>query len=297
MTDELIFTVVREISRHPGAAVAEGLFQGRRAAIKTFDSPEGFRRESGALSAMARAGAPVPHLLWAGPYRDSYVLIQSWVDGTQGMVAWRAAQGEDQAQLVELAAAAHARMCKAALAAPALEVDFMRGLGGVPAGAWPELLTAQVCKWLSRIGPETLEAMGGNEHMSRLLGAAGAAPADLRTIVHCDYLFRNLIISSPASATIIDFGTALIGDPRYDLAKILWCDLDGPEGELSNRFVRSWTERTGLSAAPELLGLYVCCHSLAAVAWVEKQASPTHADRNFRKLALQTFARTPKPWL
>jgi hypothetical protein len=297
MTNEPIFTIVREISRRPGAAVAAGVFEGRRAAIKTFSSHEGFRRESGALSAMTRAGAPVPRLIWAGPYKNSYLLIQSWVDGTPGIAAWRAAQGEDQAKLVELAAAAHACMCKAALVAPGLESDFMGGVAGGHAGPWPGLLAAQVGKWLSRIGPETLGGMGGSVHWSRLLSAAEAAPADLRTIVHCDYLFRNLIISSPEVAIIIDFGTALVGDPRYDLAKIMWCDLDGPEGELSSRFVRSWTERTGLAVAPELLSLYVCCHSLAAIAWVEKQASPTRADRNFRKLALRTFALTPKPWL
>lgn len=295
MTDKPIFTVLREISRHPGATVVEGVFEGRRVAIKIFNSPEGFRRESGALSAMARAGAPVPQLLWAGPYKTSHILVQSWVDGTQGTSAWRAAHGEDQAQLVELAAAAHARRCQAVLEAPGLELDFMPGVAG--GRTWPELLAAQVGKWLSRIGPKTLKGMGGSEHMSRLLAAAGAAPAELRTIVHCDYLFRNLIISFPEAATIIDFGTALIDDPRYDLAKILWCDLDGPEGKLSSRFVSSWTERTGVAAAPELLFLYVCCHSLAAVSWVEKQASPTGANREFRKLALQTFAQTRKPWL
>jgi aminoglycoside phosphotransferase (APT) family kinase protein len=96
--------------------------------------------------------------------------------------------------------------------------------------------------------------MGDSEQMSRLLEAARAAPKIPRTIVHCDYLFRNLIIRS-SNAVIIDFGTALIGDPRYDLAKLVWCDLDASQGELSSRFVRSWAAGTGVAVVPELLSL------------------------------------------
>lgn len=189
-------------------------------------------------------------------------------------------------------------MCRAALEAPELEPNFMEAVtGGGAGGEWPQLLTAQVGKWLSRISPETLEILGGSEQMARLLAQARAAPADIRTILHCDYLFRNLIIRSPEAAVIIDFGTALVGDPRYDLAKLVWCDLDGLGGELSTRFVRSWAERMRLKVPSNLLSLYVCCHSLAAVAWVEKQPSPTPADTSFRKLALETFASTQKSWL
>jgi hypothetical protein len=53
MTDKPMFSIVREVSRHAGAAVAEGLFEGRRAAIKKFSSHQGFRRESEALSVTA----------------------------------------------------------------------------------------------------------------------------------------------------------------------------------------------------------------------------------------------------
>lgn len=296
MTDERMISIVREISRHSGATVAEGIFRGTHAAVKIFNSHAAFIRESGALSAMARAGAPVPELLWAGPYNDSHVLVQSWVDGTPGPIAFRTAQGEDRAKLVDLAAATHAAMCQAALEAPEPDLDFMGAVtGGGAAGEWPQLLAAQVSKWVSRIRPETLEILGGSEEMSRLLVQVRAAPADLRTIVHCDYLFRNLIIRSPEATVIIDFGTALVGDPRYDLAKLVWCDLDGPEGDLSTRFVRSWAEQMGWEVPSNLLSLYICCHSVAAVAWVEKQSSPTPAETSFRELALETFASTPKP--
>jgi aminoglycoside phosphotransferase (APT) family kinase protein len=297
VTDRPVLSILREISRHPGATVAEGVFEGRRAAIKTFSSYNGFRRESGALAAMARAGAPVAHPMWAGAYGDRHVLIQSWVDGTPGLDAFRAARGADRAELVELAAATHAHLCRAALDGPGLGQHVVEALTGSRADAWPQILAAQVGKWLSRVSLESLSLLGGGERLARLLEAARAAPAEPHTIVHCDYLFRNLIIGSPKAAVVIDFGAALMGDPRYDLAKLVWCDLDGSEGELAGRFITAWVERTGLAAAPELINLYVCCHSLAAVAWVDKQSSPTLADSDFRRRALQTFAATPKHWL
>jgi aminoglycoside phosphotransferase (APT) family kinase protein len=215
-----------------------------------------------------------------------------------GSAAFQAARGDDRAKLVDLAAAAHASMCRAALEAPGLDLDFMKAVqGSRPEGEWPQLLEEQVGKWLSRISPATVEMMGGSERMSRLLAQVRAAPTDLRTVIHCDYLFRNLIIRPAQAAVIIDFGAALVGDPRYDLAKMVWCDLDGPGGELARRLVRSWATKMELEVCSDLLNLYVCCHSLAAVAWVEKQSSPDRVGASFRRRALETYAATPKPWL
>jgi hypothetical protein len=143
MTDKPMFSIVREVSRHAGAAVAEGLFEGRRAAIKKFSSHQVSGAKAKHYRSRPTAGAPVPRLLWEGSYNDSHILIQSWVEGTPGIVAFRAAQGEDRAKLVDLAALTHASMCQAVLEAPEPKLDIVHAVTGGGAGKWPQLLAAQ----------------------------------------------------------------------------------------------------------------------------------------------------------
>lgn len=282
--------IVREITRHSGASLAEGVFQGARAAVKTFSSDAGFRREYGALSAAAGTGAPVPGLLWAGYHDGVPTMVQQWIEGAPGLTAFRASQGRDRRELVRLAAATHGGMCRAAATAPPPDFGFMAYVKGVSPDQrdWPALLASQVEKWFSRLRPATLDMIGGDAARDRLVSRAHAAPNDLRGVVHCDYLFRNLIIRPSGTAVIIDFGAALAGDPRYDLAKIVWRDLDGRE-ELAANFVQDWIEHSGVEVPADLLDLYIACHCLAAVAWVEKQPSPGKSDLAFRNLALETF--------
>ncbi|HEX8380839.1 MAG TPA: phosphotransferase [Allosphingosinicella sp.] len=289
-------SILREISRHGGASVAEGLFRGARAAVKVFSSEAGFSRECGALAAAAATGAPVPALLWTGRHDGRPTMVQQWIEGTPGTAAFRASRGEDRKALVRLAAITHAEMCRAALAAPAPDFAFMAHVKGVgtEASGWSGLLASQVEKWLSRLSAATLDSIGGAAAVEELAGRAGGAPNALRTVVHCDYLFRNLIVRPCGSAVIIDFGAALAGDPRYDLAKIVWSDLDG-RGELAAHFVQSWVERSGVEAPAELLDLYICCHCLAAMAWVDKQPSPGGGDAAFRELAIRTFVSVVGP--
>ena len=294
-----MISIVREVSRHAGAKVAEGTFRGRRVAVKSFSSDSAFDRERGALSAMGAAGAPVPTVLWAGCHDGIPTIVQNWIDGAPGLPTFLASSDQDQVRLVELAATTHARMCRAALGAAALDLSFIGSVVGAGSHQpeWPGILADQVEKWLSRLNGATLDALGGSGSANSLLNGALAAPSELRTVVHCDYLFRNLIICSAETAAIIDFGAALVGDPRYDLAKIIWRDLDGPCGDLSTRLLQRWKEETGIDVPANLLSLYVACHSLAALAWVDKQPSATSSDARFRSLALQTFFSVPKPWL
>lgn len=282
--------IVREITRHSGASVAEGVFQGARAAVKTFSSHAGSRREYGALSSAAATGAPVPGLLWAGYHDGVPTMVQQWIEGAPGLTAFRASRGRDRRELVRLAAATHGGMCRAAATAPPPDFGFMAYVKGVSPDQrdWPALLASQVEKWFSRLRPATLDMIGGAAARDRLVSRASAAPNDLRGVVHCDYLFRNLIVRPSGTATIIDFGTALAGDPRYDLAKMVWRDLDG-RGELAVHFVRTWAEHSGIEVPADLLDLYVACHCLAAMAWVDRQASPAGPDAAFRDLAIQTF--------
>ena len=216
------------------------------------------------------------------------------IDGVPGSAAFRAARGRARLELVGLAASTHAAMCRSALEAPPPDFGFMAHVGGLPARRdWPGLLGSQVEKWLSRLSPATLGAIGGAGAVEALLERLRAAPDDRRTVVHCDYLFRNLIVRPCGTAVVIDFGTALAGDPRYDLAKMVWSDLDG-RGELAAHFIRTWRERSRLEAPDELLHLYVRCHCLAAMAWVDKQPSPAGSDRAFRDLAMKTFAESAR---
>jgi aminoglycoside phosphotransferase (APT) family kinase protein len=180
----------------------------------------------------------------------------------------------------------------------ARELDFgvVAPRSSSDAHGWPQLLGTQVEKWTTRISPPTLRSLGGSRSIAELIRRLREAPTDLNTLVHCDYLFRNLIIQSSATAVVIDFGTALVGDPRYDLAKIVWRDLDGARGKLSECFQRRWRELTAIAVPRELLSTYVACHSVAAIAWVEKQAAPDSSNRDFRDLAVATYASEMARW-
>ena len=287
-----LISIIREVSRHVGATVSEGEFRGDRVAVKCFTSEAAFKRERDALSAVGSTDAPVPALLWSGFHKDVPTIVQSWIEGVPGLQAFQKSRGQDRIKLVEVAGTTHAAMCRALLEAPALDLGLL-----ARRTSWPQLLASQVEKWAARISPATLRMLGGSRALADLLTRVLEAPTDLNTLVHCDYLFRNLIIRSSDTAVVIDFGAALVGDPRYDLAKIVWRDLDGPQGELSACFQRRWIELTGIAVPPQLLSTYVACHSVAAIAWVEKQAASDSSDRDFRDLALATYASEASRWL
>ncbi|MCQ4438008.1 aminoglycoside phosphotransferase family protein, partial [Clostridioides difficile] len=64
--------------------------------------------------------------------------------------------------------------------------------------------------------------------------------------LHCDYIGRNILVDSDDSVSgVLDFDAARIGDATYDLAKIVWVDMDFADQTLRSAFLAGWENTYG----------------------------------------------------
>ncbi|MBR8232934.1 aminoglycoside phosphotransferase family protein [Burkholderia sp. AU42008] len=158
-----------------------------------------------------------------------------------------------------------------------------------PAG-WCVHLDGMVSKWLSslnRMAPGYPEYRVQLDRL-RHFGADLRVPSDLR-LLHCDYVGRNILVDSDDHVSgILDFEAARIGDAAYDLAKIVWVDMDFSDEVLRNTFLASWEATYGEPVPRAEFLYYVGVQCLAAIAWTDKNA-PLDTSNAFRSTAILTL--------
>lgn len=144
---------------------------------------------------------------------------------------------------------------------------------------------------MSRINPLAPDYHAFHVELEALLkyGKAIDEPKQL-CLLHCDYIGRNILVDSDHQvAGVIDFDAARIGDAVYDLAKIVWVDIDFSDLELRNAVLAGW-ECSYKQSVPKMNFLYyVGIQCLAAIAWADKHLSCDQANVRFRAAAIRTL--------
>jgi len=155
-----------------------------------------------------------------------------------------------------------------------------------------EHIKLMTSKWMSRIDPSKADYQEFSYELNVLLSYCKdlREPAQL-SILHCDYIGRNLLATSSNKISgILDFEAARIGDAVYDLAKMVWVDIDFSDLELRNSFLRGWEMTYGEEVPQREFLCYVGIQCLAAIAWTDKNKS-MEGNTIFRSSAVKTLKK------
>ncbi|MDP9803116.1 aminoglycoside phosphotransferase family protein [Acinetobacter calcoaceticus] len=155
---------------------------------------------------------------------------------------------------------------------------------------WNEHLKLMISKWMSRVDPLKPDYQEFSYELSELLLYC----KDLReptqfSLLHCDYISRNILANSSNKISgVLDFEAARIGDAVYDLAKMVWVDIDFSDLELRNAFLRGWEMTYGDVVPQREFLCYVGIQCLAAIAWTDKN-KPIEGNTIFRASAIRAL--------
>lgn len=173
-----------------------------------------------------------------------------------------------------------------------LEMNFWKGRDNSSEypTLWSEHLKLMTSKWMSRIDPSKADYQEFSYELNVLLSYC----KDLRepkqlSLLHCDYIGRNLLATSSNKISgVLDFEAARIGDAVYDLAKMVWVDIDFSDLELRNSFLRGWEMTYGEEVPQREFLCYVGIQCLAAIAWTDKNKL-MDGNTIFRASAVKTL--------
>lgn len=173
-----------------------------------------------------------------------------------------------------------------------LEMNFWKGRdnSSEDPNLWSEHLKLMTSKWMSRIDPSKADYQEFSYELNVLLSYC----KDLRepkqlSLLHCDYIGRNLLATSNNKISgVLDFEAARIGDAVYDLAKMVWVDIDFSDLELRNSFLQGWEMTYGEEVPQREFLCYVGIQCLAAIAWTDKNKS-MEGNTMFRSSAIKTL--------
>lgn len=100
-------------------------------------------------------------------------------------------------------------------------------------------------------------------------------------LLHRDYGFRNIMVDNKKINGVIDFEYAVPGDMYFDLAKLIFNDLNFERDiKLREVFLCGWSRMTEKEINWEHLWLYLAYQGLGAIQWVEKQKDPRIREQN-----------------
>ncbi|GBR54704.1 hypothetical protein AA106555_1787 [Neokomagataea thailandica NBRC 106555] len=92
------------------------------------------------------------------------------------------------------------------------------------------------------------------------------------SLIHGDFTEQNIIWDCDKKDwKIIDFGSALVGDPRFDLGKIIWLNSDFCDEFMWKRFIAGWCSTSSLQVERKSIIFYAAIHALAALDWVARR--------------------------
>lgn len=233
-----------------------------------------------------------PKILDKLNWGDYYVVVLSSISGKRLDHTLKNSKREEKLRLVSSAGWALGQLHRAISPSRLLEMKFWQQRDGVAERAveWNAHLEEMVSKWTSRLNKDAADYQTYNPNLNQLLQLRTdlREPANLQ-LLHCDYIGRNILVTeNELISGILDFEAARIGDAVYDLAKLVWVDLDFSDEELRNAFLSGWEGAYGEQVPRREFLYYVGIQCLAAIAWTDKNR-PLDGAIAFRSAAIQTL--------
>lgn len=239
-----------------------------------------------------RAFSLAPKLLNQFEWENYFVVVMSALEGQPVNNILRNCSRTEKLFLLKEAGASLGSFHRAISPSRLFEMKFWKGRddSSKDPTLWNEHLKLMTTKWMSRIDPTKADYKEFSYELSELILYC----KDLRepiqfSLLHCDYIGRNLLATSYNKISgVLDYEAARIGDAVYDLAKIVWLDMDFSDLELRHAFLQGWEKTYGEVVSQREFLTYVGIQCLAAIAWTDKNKS-MEGNTMFRSSAIKTL--------
>ncbi|WP_087087474.1 aminoglycoside phosphotransferase family protein [Acinetobacter pittii] len=239
-----------------------------------------------------RAFSLAPKLLNQFEWENYFVVVMSALEGQPVNNILKNCSRTEKLSLLKEAGASLGSFHRAISPSRLFEMKFWKGRddSSKDPTLWNEHLKLMTTKWMSRIDPTKADYKEFSYELSELVLYC----KDLReptqfSLLHCDYMGRNLLAASYNKISgVLDYEAARIGDAVYDLAKIVWLDMDFSDLELRHAFLQGWEMTYGEVVPQREFLTYVGIQCLAAIAWTDKN-EPIEGNTIFRASAIKAL--------
>ncbi|NTZ06773.1 aminoglycoside phosphotransferase family protein [Burkholderia metallica] len=274
-----------------GAFVAEAHTSHGKVFVKATTNRTAFDRHCEILEAL-EANSFAPKILGKAVWGEYAVVVLSAISGKRLDHVLKNAEPETKLRLAAAAGSALAQLHRAITPSRLMGMKFwqQRDEWLERPAEWRVHLDGMVAKWLSRLNQTAPGYPEYRVQLDRLrhFGADLRVPSDIR-LLHCDYVGRNILVDSDDQVSgILDFEAARIGDAAYDLAKIVWVDMDFSDEALRGTFLAGWEEAYGERVPRREFLYYVGVQCVAAIAWTDNN-EPLDSANVFRSTAIRTL--------
>lgn len=281
------------VTQRNGSSVYQGHFFQEEVFIKIAKNQAANDRYYEILEAL-KDFALTPKVLNKFEWDDSSVLVMSSIEGTQVDKIFKNCTRAQQISLLKAAGSSLGELHRAIPETLLFNMRFWQDRDGLSTQwvLWSQQLELMISKWMSHVNPLSSDYHEFSYQLDELrkYSKVLSEPSQLN-LLHCDYIGRNILVDSKNQILgVIDFDAARIGDAVYDLAKIVWVDIDFSDLELRNAFLEGW-ECTYKQRVPQVNFLfYVGIQCLAAIAWTDRNPSSDGTNTIFRASAIRTLS-------
>ncbi|EHU1490861.1 aminoglycoside phosphotransferase family protein [Acinetobacter baumannii] len=236
--------------------------------------------------------ALVPKVLNKFEWGDCAVVVMSTIEGNQINYILEHCSRADKILLLRGAGLTLGNIHQAFKPTQLLKMKFWqdRDTVLVNSNLWNLHLDAMISKWLSRVNRSSSDYNEFKDQLDELLKyCKNLREPKCLNLLHCDYTGRNILADENNNISgVLDFDAARIGDAVYDLAKLVWVDIDFSDLELRNAFLQGWEHTYGEKVPQKEFLCYVGIQCLAAIAWTDKNPS-IEGSALFRATAIKTL--------
>ncbi|WP_128893944.1 aminoglycoside phosphotransferase family protein [Longirhabdus pacifica] len=275
---ELGFEIINIISERMDVSVYKVCRNKQCYLLKIHNKELPFKREVEAYTHFPKKGLPVPTLIQSGKISSQYYIVLEWWEGTTLLEAFPqmkpAKKEEVLYQAGQLLGTFHFCMTENEIKETKLWQYAYDGVTSYDDYAWENIFAKKFPLWIEKI------RFKKEDNHKKLIEAFQVTEKEMKHfkfdspigIIHRDYGLRNLMIHDDKIKGIIDFEHTIVGDPVFDLTKLIFNDIDDEHDvHLRESFLDGWKKQSHMSIPNERLELYIAIQGVSTIQWVDKQ--------------------------
>lgn len=291
-SERLNVSSINNIVDRPGVSVFEAFRgDGERLFVKCSEKKEATERYCEILLALTEFTLS-PNIIDRFEWEGRYIVVLNAIDGNRLDNALSLVSGKDKIALLESVGFSLGKLHRAISQPNLLSMNFWKERDGseYDSSLWGLHLQKMIAKWMSRVNTSASDYGKFSAHLKLLEQKCLSLrePSEI-SLLHCDYVGRNILVGKDNVVTgILDFDAARIGDAVYDLAKIVWVNIDYDDISCRTAVLKGWESSFGEIVPKHEFLCYVGVQCLAAIAWVDKNL-PLSVEDEFRNSAIKTL--------
>lgn len=292
LNNRLQLTDLKLVTQRNGVSVYQGYSLQQKVFVKITKNKVVNERYCEVLEALTKF-LLTPNVLDKFEWNNSSVIIMSAIEGTQAdQILQHCTQAQKESLFYDLGVAI-GRLHQEIPHAHLLNMKCWKDRDGLSINSvlWSKQLDVMISKWVSRINLLSDDYQDFCHQINELIKYKTVLcnPTKL-TLLHCDFVGRNILIDKNNNVSgIIDLEAARIGDPIYDLAKIVWVNMEFNHVDLRSAFLNGWEYQYKQKVPPKNFLYYVGIQCIAAIAWTDINDCANDIDTIFRTSAIRTL--------